>query len=75
MIKLTKEQVKLLEEVFNYALNFMEETTENAMLFKEGKDGKFTQLKYKDFESDVLALGKVLNEHIEIVKDEVKDGE
>lgn len=72
MIKLTKEQVKLLEEVFNYALNFMEETTENAMLFKEGKDGKFIQLKYKDFKSDVLALGKVLNKHIEIVKDEKK---
>lgn len=72
MIKLTTKQLKLLDDVFNYALNFMEETTKTSMLFKEGKDGKFTQVKYKDFEKDVLALAETLNKNIEIIKEGVK---
>ena len=68
MIKLTTKQLKLLKDVFNYALTYIEDTTETAMLFREGKDGKFEELKYKDFEKDVLELGKVLEEHIMIVR-------
>lgn len=67
-IKLTNEQLKLLNDVFNYALNFIEEQTETSIMFKEDKDGKIVKFKYEDFEKDVMALAEYLMKHFETEK-------
>lgn len=67
-IKITREQLKLINDVFNYALNFIDQTTETSMLIKQGQDGQFSELKYEDFEEDVTELASWLEKHFEIEK-------
>lgn len=65
-IKITREQLKLINDVFNYALNFIDQTTETSMLIKQGQDGQFSELKYEDFEEDVTELASMLEKHFEV---------
>lgn len=65
-IKITREQLKLINDVFNYALNFIDQTTETSILIKQGQDGQFSELKYEDFEEDVTELASMLEKHFEV---------
>ena len=67
-IKLTKEQLKTLNDVFNYALNFMEEQYEGKVLLKQDENGKFYEYKFEDFEKEVLDLAEVLKKYIDMDK-------
>ena len=68
-IRLTKEQVAMLEKVFNYAFNFLEQMEQgDSIMFVDNGNGleKFdTQKEYKQVEEFAVAL----NERFEIVQD------
>lgn len=68
-IKLTRKQMKTLDDVFNFGLNYIEQTCETTTIFREGKDGMFVKFEYKDFEKDVLEVADILKKYIEEVKD------
>lgn len=67
-IKIKPEQVNLLNEVLNYALNFIDQTTQNTTIMKMHQDGKYYELKYEDFEEDVTELASWLEKYFEIEK-------
>ena len=65
-VQLTKEELKTLEDVFNYAISYLEETMQQGIVITIKEDGtaeKFdSDAKYKEIES----LFNSLKEKIEI---------
>ena len=70
-IKIKPQQVNLLNEVLNYALNFIDQTTQKTTIMKRHQDGKYYELKYEEFEESVTELASWLEKHFEV---EMSDG-
>jgi lysyl-tRNA synthetase class I len=65
-IKLTKQEMKTLENVFNYAISYLEEQAGQGVMFTIKEDGtaeKFdTDKEYKNIES----LFNLINDNLEL---------
>lgn len=57
-LKLTKEQVRVLENAFNWALNLLEEETKKNYIVIQNKDGVFEKF---DFETESKKLEELFD--------------
>lgn len=68
-MELTKEQIKTLENVFNWALNLLEEELKENVLFRQNEKGEFEEVKLKDEEKKIVDLFQIMKKEIKIKKD------
>ena len=71
-IPLTLEQIDTLENVFSWALGYLEETLEHHTLLNMKSDGEVVLLDKKDISKKINDLFWYLEKYIEVA--EVKDG-
>ncbi len=69
MVKITKKQLALLNDVFSWALNALEEATKDSMLLVMNDEGQMEQLDVQKKTDDIMKLAKYLQENFEIVED------
>lgn len=74
-MELTKEQIKTLENVFNWALNLLEEELKENVLFRQNEKGEFEEVKLKDEEKKIVDLFQIMKKEIKIKKDGGKENE
>lgn len=68
-MELTKEQIKTLENVFNWALNLLEEKLKESVLFRQNEKGEFEKVELKDEEKKIVDLFETMKKEIKIKKD------
>ncbi|MBQ4542138.1 MAG: hypothetical protein IJA23_04740 [Clostridia bacterium] len=74
-MELTKEQIKTLENVFNWALNLLEEKLKESVLFRQNEKGEFEKVELKDEEKKIVDLFETMKKEIKIKKDGGKENE
>lgn len=74
-MELTKEQIKTLENVFNWALNLLEEKLKESVLFRQNEKGEFEKVELKDEEKKIVDLFEAMKKEIKIKKDGGKENE
>ncbi|MBR4004174.1 MAG: hypothetical protein IKI95_09060 [Clostridia bacterium] len=67
-IKLTMEQIKTLENVFNWALNLIEEESQKEYVLFVSKDGLFEKFDTEKETQKINDLFDFFRDHIEIDK-------
>lgn len=67
-IKLTMEQIKTLENVFNWALNLIEEESQKEYVLFVNKDGLFEKFDTEKETQKINDLFDFFRDHIEIDK-------
>ena len=69
-MKLTQEQLELLNDVFSYALNALEETAQEGIMFVQNEKGEFEKFDVENKTEDIMKLAEYMQENFEIVKEE-----
>ena len=68
-MKLTKEQIVLLNDVFNYALDFVERNAcKHLITYKDIDDG-FVLSSWDEIHDEIEELASVIKEQIEVVEE------
>lgn len=68
-MKLTKEQIKTLEDTFNYAVNALEDSEETSFMFVMNDDGAFEKFDAEKKIKEITELFDVLRKNIEVEND------
>lgn len=68
-MKLTKEQIKTLEDTFNYAVNALEDSEETSFMFVMNDDGTFEKFDAEKKIKEMTELFEVLRKNIEVEND------
>lgn len=68
-LQLTNTQIKLLNDVFNFAIHYLESTKDTQVLFRFDDKGMATSFDVDKFINDTVELGQYINSRLE-VKDE-----
>lgn len=64
MIELTIDQIKTLEDTFNWALEGLKDAAESSMMFTENENGEFEAVDFKAKERKIEQLFRVMQKNI-----------
>lgn len=66
-IELTKKQVETLEDVFNWAVNLIEETSKENCMFVQNEDGQFEKFDVEKKVQEITDLFNYFRDNIKVV--------
>ena len=67
-MKLTKEQLILLNDVFNYAINFVDSHEKDKLILFDDYTNKFVLDDWYRIRNDILALADEIKRQIDVVE-------
>lgn len=68
-MKLTKNQAKTFEEVFNWAINLIEEEDKKGCIIVENENGQFEKFDVEKKVQEITDLFNYFKDRIEVVKE------
>jgi hypothetical protein len=68
MVKITKKQISLLNDVFNWALNLLEDATKDSCIFEPDENGEYQQLDVEKKTNEIYELAEYLQSNFDIVE-------
>ena len=69
MVKITKKQLKLLNDVFSWALNALEEGTKECAIFEQNENGEMERLDVEKKTNEIYELAGFLQSNFNMVEE------
>lgn len=68
MVKITNKQLKLLNDVFSWALNFLEESSKEGAIFEKNENGEWGRLDVENKTNEIYKFAEFLQSNFDIVE-------